>query len=263
MKKIEGSIVSDGVGQQDEQFFFSYTEDEKQNNEVNASNANLIFSPKFIPVYPELLDMGLTVTDALIFGFIDFYKSTGSGRFYFTNEQLGQIVRCSPDTASRSISKLKKMGFIKASMKIKAGGGQLRFITDISYKSTSTNSTSPPRQKLQGNKNKINNNNTSNKLEVATCAKPHGNEEINKVLEAIKGKVGISDFADTQKWVRIYGRHCVTLLARIGAKEFSRRLDILMKDKYKHKRLNEIRYVYEQVKGFIEPKSSSITSFDL
>lgn len=89
----------------------------------------------------------------------------------------------------------------------------------------------------------------------------HGNVDINKILEAIRLKCGIDDFSDSQKWKRIYGQHCSSLLKKIGSAEFSRRLDIILHDSFKQKRCNEIRYVYEQVKGFIEPNEKSIKSF--
>lgn len=85
----------------------------------------------------------------------------------------------------------------------------------------------------------------------------YGNEDINKTLEAIRLKVGIDDFSDAQKWKRIYGQHCLNLLKKIGSQEFSRRLDIILNDSFKRKRCNEIKYIYEQVKGFIEPTISS------
>lgn len=85
----------------------------------------------------------------------------------------------------------------------------------------------------------------------------YGNEDVNKVLEALKLKVGISDFADSQKWQRIHGKNIHNLLVKIGREEFSRRLDIILKDSFKHKRCNEIKYIYEQLKGFIEPNISS------
>ena len=81
----------------------------------------------------------------------------------------------------------------------------------------------------------------------------YGNQEITKLLNAIKLKVGIADFSDSQKWQRIYGKHLISLMAKIKPTEFARRLDILKNDSFKRKRLNEVRYVYEQVKGFVEP----------
>lgn len=97
--------------------------------------------------------------------------------------------------------------------------------------------------------------------EVGETPKTFGNEEINKTLEAIRLKVGIDDFADAQKWKRIYGQHCLNLLKKIGSQEFSRRLDIILNDSFKHKRCNQIKYIYEEVKGFIEPQVKSIKSF--
>jgi phage replication O-like protein O len=83
----------------------------------------------------------------------------------------------------------------------------------------------------------------------------YGNEDINKMLEALKGKIGIDDFADSQRWSRIYAKHCVTLIGKIGKDEFVRRLDIILDDSFKLKNSNKIKYVYEQIKGFVEPKS--------
>lgn len=33
-----------------------YDEDKEQENKINKENAKLLFTPKFIPFYPELLD---------------------------------------------------------------------------------------------------------------------------------------------------------------------------------------------------------------
>src|SRR5690606_14859926 len=128
-----------------------------------CSSDLLIFKPKFIPFYPKLLELGLSHLEILLFGFIDFYISDGgTGRFYFTNEQLAQTLGCSTDTISRSISKLEKSGLILTHRKIKAGGGQIRFIelsTPQTPKSDYEKTTSLTTKKLQTNNNKINNNN--------------------------------------------------------------------------------------------------------
>lgn len=83
----------------------------------------------------------------------------------------------------------------------------------------------------------------------------YGNEEINSMLLALKGKIGIDSFADGQKWERIYGKHCVTLLHKLGKNEFVRRLESLLEDSFHQKNCNRIKYVYNQIHGFIEPKS--------
>ena len=179
MKPIGGSITTKSADHMEENFLFTYSENEKQQNEITEANAKLIFSPKFIPVYPELLRRGLSVTEAMIFGFIDFFKSSSSNRFYFSNEQIAEVVNCHPDSVNRAIRKLVSGGYIKTSRKVKAGGGQIRFVTDILYHSEWTISTSLNGQNLLGNKNKINNNKI-NKLKEEK-EKPF-NEELNNEL---------------------------------------------------------------------------------
>jgi hypothetical protein len=83
----------------------------------------------------------------------------------------------------------------------------------------------------------------------------HGDGEINKMLRALKAKIGIEAFADSGIQRNI-GAHCVRLMGNLGVKEFSRRLDIILSDGFKHKNCNRIRYVYSEIKGFIEPKQN-------
>lgn len=200
MKIINGKKTTEHNRDVEKEMLMTHSEEEKQQNEINKTNAKHVFNPKFIPVYPNLLDQ-LTNTEALIFGFIDFYKNTSSGRFYFTNEQLATIVRCSEDTVSRAVSKLEKLGFIETSHRIKAGGGTIRFVNKVlynpdlykTYKSHMTFSTTQTTEKLQTNNNKINNNKNIYR------ERPIVNEEFqealqkkeaNKVRRALKKKYG-------------------------------------------------------------------------
>lgn len=125
--------------------------------------------------------------------------------------------------------------------------------------------------KMIDNNNKDNNNNnitssyeevresdgrkdeTMKHLAVKADKEEYGNPEINKMLEALKQRIGIDDFADSQKWQRIYGKHCFNLMRKIGKDEFVMRLDNLLVDEFRSKRMNEIRYVYEQLKGYKPP----------
>ena len=93
----------------------------------------------------------------------------------------------------------------------------------------------------------------STEVDSGVPEKPHGDKNINDMLLALKATIGIEDFADSVKWQRIYGKHCYQLATKITHTEFARRLDILLNDGFKRKRMNEIKYVYEQVKGFLEP----------
>ena len=85
------------------------------------------------------------------------------------------------------------------------------------------------------------------------------NPDINKMLEALKRKIGVDDFADSQRWARIYAKHCLSLMDSLGQNEFSRRLDIILNDSFKRKNCNKIKYVYGQIKGFIESKPNVVT----
>lgn len=84
-----------------------------------------------------------------------------------------------------------------------------------------------------------------------------GNSEINKLIEAIKIKTGISDFKESQKMQRFRGNHLNLLLKKIGKEEFVRRLDLILDDDFKHKNCNSLRFIYNEIKGFIEPRKNS------
>lgn len=216
MLKVDGSIsYSDEISHTEEKLF-TYSEEEKQNNEINKANARLVFSPKFIPVYPHLLEK-LTSIEAMLFGFIDFYTSSNE-RFYFTNEQLSSILRCSPDTVSRSMSNLEKKGFIDVGRKIRAGGGQIRFVRlGKTYKSDSAKPTSQTRQNLQTNKNKINKNKIKENIlskdntetGVSDVKKSYGNKDINLILDSLKEQLNIPILGETVKTNRRYAKLCM------------------------------------------------------
>lgn len=111
--------------------------------------------------------------------------------------------------------------------------------------------------KINNNNNNNNNIKASTKLEQAPNAKREfGNLEINEMLIALKNRIGISAFVDS-RIERNIAKHCVGLLQRIGKDEFVRRLDIILEDTFHHKNCNKILYVYNQIKGFIEPKIKS------
>lgn len=93
---------------------------------------------------------------------------------------------------------------------------------------------------------------SSTKIEQAQVQ--YGNKEINEMLLALKNKIGISAFVD-RNIERQIGKHCVNLLGQLGKEEFVRRLDILLKDPFHHKNCNKIKYVYNQLKGWIEIES--------
>lgn len=87
-----------------------------------------IYTPEFIPYYwKEVAAMKLTTKEALVYGFIRFYLSSAD-KFFFSNTQLGQILYCSKTTITDTVTKLERLGVIRADYEPKAGGGTIRFI---------------------------------------------------------------------------------------------------------------------------------------
>jgi hypothetical protein len=101
----------------------------EQNQEVLENNSKLIYSPKFIPFYPELTNLGLSTIAILIYGFIDFYLSTSpENKFYFSNEQLIDLFKIGRTTLIKAIKELTEKNLIITNYSIKQGGGKIRFI---------------------------------------------------------------------------------------------------------------------------------------
>lgn len=186
MQKVNGSVVSGNS----ESYLFTYSEEEREQQEVNSANAKLVFSPKFIPLYPQLLKNGYTITEAIIFGFIDFYVSSASDKFYFTNKQISEMLCTSESSISHSITKLEKNNLIKTHRKIRSGGGQIRFITLTSKNVIAhlANFASLTSKKVQTNNNKI----KENKINK-------NNIYINKQTEVCK--VGVNSLINSFKGV--------------------------------------------------------------
>lgn len=158
MKITEGSITTQGDGFTDERMLFTYSEEEKQQNEINESNAEKVFSPEFIPFYPAVQkQFDLTNTETLIYGFIRFYTSAGGGRFYFTDEQLGLITNTNERTAGNAVRKLESLKIIHTKKKVKSGGGTMRFVENIQFRVVG-NIQLRVVGNIQPNKNNINNN---------------------------------------------------------------------------------------------------------
>lgn len=88
--------------------------------------------------------------------------------------------------------------------------------------------------------------------------KEFGNKEINEMLLALKGKVGVSAFVDSNI-ERFMANHCLRLMRSLGRNEFVRRLNYLLLDPFHQKNCNKIKYVYNNIKGFIEPNIASKT----
>ena len=93
MERISGSITDQSDWFVTQNMMFTYSEEEQEENRIAKNNAALVLKPKFIPVYPELLQQWYSIMEALLFGFIEFFL-TSNERFYCTNEQLAELFCC-------------------------------------------------------------------------------------------------------------------------------------------------------------------------
>lgn len=163
MENTGASITEEKDGLKTEHFLFAYDEEEMQKREISEANASKVFTPEFIPYYPEVSKRyGLTQTETLLYGFIRFYMGSSTGRFYFTNAQLGKILDCGEGTINNAIANLAQKKLIMKGIKQKANGGTIRFITNVrllenSYSEYQKFNTLGIK-KLISNKNKINDN---------------------------------------------------------------------------------------------------------
>jgi hypothetical protein len=85
-------------------------------------------------------------------------------------------------------------------------------------------------------------------------------DDINNMLLALKKTIGIEHFVDS-KLERNMARHCLGLIEKIGGDEFKRRLLALLDEPFTKKNCNKIKFVYNNIKGFIEPKDDKISNY--
>jgi hypothetical protein len=102
------------------------------NNEIipHQELEEQFFKPKFIPFYPHIQQQyDLSVTETLLFAFIDFYLTSASDKFYFSNDRLGKMFGISGKTIQRNIAKLESLKLIYVWEHYEVGTGTIRFIT--------------------------------------------------------------------------------------------------------------------------------------
>ena len=128
MEKTDATISQNYWDYEVENMLFTYDESEQEQNKINNNNANLVLKPRFIPLYPKLLQEWYWLMESVLFWFITFFIDTND-RFYCTNEQLAQLFNCSTQTISTAIKSLESRWDIVLHKKIRAGGWTIRFIT--------------------------------------------------------------------------------------------------------------------------------------
>jgi len=186
MKKVNGSIVRDN----EEAFLFTYSEEEKQQNDINRANAELVFNSAYLTVPMELLRLGLSGNEVLILAFVNSWLCEHPNRFYFSNKRLSKMFNLTEVGVSKILKRLTNAGYIQMSYKRKADGGQIRFINVPTYTNFNyqlKQSISSNLNKVYGSNNNINNNNIREKENSQKIKKPDITreqvEELSKTLE--------------------------------------------------------------------------------
>ena len=85
---------------------------------------------------------------------------------------------------------------------------------------------------------------------------------VTNMLQALKAKIGIDAFVDSAM-ERNFGRHFINLMEKIGKEQMAYRLTVILSDPFHHKNSNRIKYLYNQVKGFIQPLSVVLNLNDI
>ena len=98
----------------------------------------------------------------------------------------------------------------------------------------------------------------SSEEDTAIAEVQYGNKNVNSMLEALKGKVGVGDFKDSQRQQRIWGNNLYILMGKLSKDEFVRRLDLILADDFKQKNCGGLQFIYKEIKGFVEPKPQSV-----
>lgn len=107
----------------------------KEENNINKETAKLLFSPKFIPFYPELLKNWLSMWDCILYWFIDFYLwSNPLWKFYFQNKDLHEILWLSERAISSWIQNLTNGWYIIKKQQTRVGWGTIRYIEMLNGK---------------------------------------------------------------------------------------------------------------------------------
>ena len=145
---VDGYIENEHDGMVDRQNLMVCSEEERQENERNRANAELVDDPVFFIVYTDTLD--LNKYEMLLYAHMRTFNKKKGRRYYFTNKQLAEMLRTTERTISQSIKKLSEMGLIDVHYKRAPSGGQTRFVNLDPPKSRDEETSSSYWKKLLG-----------------------------------------------------------------------------------------------------------------
>lgn len=235
-----------------------------------------IYKPEFIPFYLGIKkQFSLNDTETKLYGFIRFYTSFEDRAFYFSNEQLAEILDVSLFTVSRAFSVLEEKGLLLLEYEIKKGGGKIR---RSKVNSDLRQTASQTCGKQQGNtykEKKYNNITKSNGSETAEepeksvqtsiiKAEPtkkkkspsqYGNSDINDLIEYFKTRFGLPMLDDSVKANR---RFCYLLIKKFKTVEKCKELiDIAAEDRFWSTRITSFRTLYYKAVSIVSATRES------
>jgi len=77
-------------------------------------------------------------------------------------------------------------------------------------------------------------------------------QDVDQLLDVLKNTIGISAFVDSSL-ERMFARHIINLIQKIGLEEFKYRLRSILDDEFLAKNCNKIKFLYNNIKGFRKP----------
>ncbi len=183
MEKAEWSVTSEYMGWTKEEFLFTYSEEEKQQNEVNKNNAWLIYEADFYPLYTDFLKLDINTTELIVISYLYYWTKKGK-RIYTKNEDLAVLTKTSVPTITRTLKNLVDKWYISVVEK------KLKIWTDRRMQVT------PPLIKLisAGHQNDESyNNNKNTKTNTLPKNKNSITGEKNSELDIIKNSDDVRD----------------------------------------------------------------------
>lgn len=116
MDKTEWSITSQYWNWTREDFLFTYSESEKQENEINKNNAGLLYEADFYPLYTDFLKLDINTVELVIISYL--YYWTKKGKWIYTNnESLAVLTKTSTATITRTLKNLVDKWYISINTK--------------------------------------------------------------------------------------------------------------------------------------------------
>lgn len=223
-----------------------------QQNQIDKENSKLLFSPKYVPFYIHLIKEWLSMSEILIYWFIEFFLfNNRDKKFYFSDKDLVDVLGIWESTISQWIKKLTDKWYIVKQQKMRAWWGTIRFIMlsniDNQYSQTLDFKVSINNNKIKENKKKeillSKDNNT-----IAE----YWNTNINQIISLVK-KYNNNIIDWTQKEQRQYSKLLLNKLEGIDSvkNKTHKSLDILevilkiiSVDEYYSPKISSIKKIY-------------------